>query len=96
MPANTMLRFSFAIFNVFRWIFIGCSAHQDSSSRTLHPLRGSKNVWDNEHDPEGGAPAADPGHAGEVGLGTPRCSSMSWQEVRLPPRDVSSVHEYPP
>lgn len=63
---------------------------------TLHPLRGSKNVWDNEHDPEGGAPAADPGHAGEVGLGTPRCSSMSWQEVRLPPRDLSRVHEYPP
>lgn len=71
VPANTMLRFSFAIFNVFRWIFIGCSAHRDSSSRTLHPLGGSKNVWDNEHDPEGGAPAADPGHAGEV-------TSLGW------------------
>lgn len=38
---------------------------------TLHPPRGSKNVWDNEHDPEGGDPAADPGHAGEV-------TSLGW------------------
>lgn len=37
-----------------------------SHAGTLHPLRGSKNVWDNEHDPKGGDPGDDPGHAGEV------------------------------